>query len=293
MNKTLSTIKLQGKDYCQVKDRIKGFNENYEKGAIQTTSQFVGDTVIFKATIYPNIVAEPTRFFTASSFGKIAGIKAFEKLESVAVGRCLAYLGFGIDGSIASYEEMQNFVENQEIAVETANITVSKPVNNQEKPKFNDNKIETWLSSEQYQELKTAKENLATKTPEEYIEYINHDVEVKKISNAKLLLELKKYALEQATKAGYTMNSNRTAFTKPFDDKDLQTPLQPVVKSKNEQVTAQQLKLINILCSQHENRNRKEQIKRDYQVQSTLTLTKTQGIEIINTLNSELKAKSS
>ena len=133
MNK-LPTIKLQGKDYCQVKDRIFAFNETYPKGSIQTTSQFIGEIVIMKATIYPDIVTEPTRLFTASSYGQVKGIKAFEKLESVAVGRALAYLGFGIDGSIASFEEMENFVSPPE-KVET--------------PKENDDVI--FLTGEQYQ----------------------------------------------------------------------------------------------------------------------------------------------
>ena len=136
MNK-LPTIKLQGKDYCQVKDRIFAFNETYPKGSIQTTSQFIGEIVIMKATIYPDIVTEPTRLFTASSYGQVKGIKAFEKLESVAVGRALAYLGFGIDGSIASFEEMENFVSPEKV----------------ETPKENDDVI--FLTGEQYQFAKS------------------------------------------------------------------------------------------------------------------------------------------
>jgi hypothetical protein len=135
---------LQGKDYCQVKDRIFAFNEQNQKGSIQTTSQFVGELVIMKATIYPNIVDEPTRFFTASSFGQVKGIKAFEKLESVAVGRALAYLGFGIDGSIASYEEMENFVNSTD-KVEAKTVS-------QEAPKKDNSKDDViFLTGEQYQ----------------------------------------------------------------------------------------------------------------------------------------------
>jgi hypothetical protein len=126
MNK-LPTIDLKGKKYCQVKDRIKAFNEIYKKGCIQTESHITNEIVMFKATVYPNIIDEPTRYFTASSYGDVKGLKSFEKLESVAVGRCLAYLGFGIDGSIASLEEMENFSEREENEKEVNTSQTSQP----------------------------------------------------------------------------------------------------------------------------------------------------------------------
>ena len=40
-------------------------------------------------------------------------MKDFEKLESIAVGRALAMLGYGADGEIATSEEMEEFHEYQ------------------------------------------------------------------------------------------------------------------------------------------------------------------------------------
>ena len=103
--------------------------------------------VIFKAIIYPDIVNQATRFFTASSFGELKGLKAFEKLESVAVGRALAYLGFGIDGSIASSEEMEEFFAKQEIIE-------SQPTQKQEVKQSQTNKeLISWLKDEKLNEL--------------------------------------------------------------------------------------------------------------------------------------------
>ena len=36
-------------------------------------------------------------------------MKSFEKLESIAVGRALAFAGFSADGEIASFEEMEEY----------------------------------------------------------------------------------------------------------------------------------------------------------------------------------------
>ena len=149
MTNKLPTISLQGKQYCQVKDRVKAFNDIYSLGCIQTESRFIGDTVIFKATIYPDIQTQPSRFFTASSFGTIKATKAFEKLESTAVGRALAYLGFGIDGSIASFEEMEEFFAKQNLIEETK-VETKQP--NQSAKAYADD-TRPWLTDEQFEAM--------------------------------------------------------------------------------------------------------------------------------------------
>jgi hypothetical protein len=110
---SLQTITLQGKKYCQVKDRVKAFNEEYKNGSIVTEPKFVNELITVKAIVTPDC-SKPERFFTAHSFGSLKGQKAFEKQETIAVGRALAYLGFGIDGSVASSDEMETFY-NEEI----------------------------------------------------------------------------------------------------------------------------------------------------------------------------------
>ena len=108
MNK-LPTIKVKNKDYVQVKDRVIFFNETYLKGSIQTQVQEMAGGISIKAIIYPD-ASDEKRFFTGRSFGILKGNdKALEKLESVAVGRALAFMGIGVIEGIASADEMQDF----------------------------------------------------------------------------------------------------------------------------------------------------------------------------------------
>lgn len=101
----IKTVKLQGKEYAPVGERIKAFHEKYPKDtSIETDVQFKEGWAYVKAT-----VKFDNKTFNGHSFGKLEKEKAFEKLETVAVGRALAFSGFAPDGSIASYEEIEKF----------------------------------------------------------------------------------------------------------------------------------------------------------------------------------------
>lgn len=106
----VKTIKLQNKDYAQVSDRVSEFNKLYKNGSITTVYEFNTGWVIFKATIILD-VKNDTRIFTGTSLGKAGAQKAFEKLETIAVGRALAFAGFLSSGEIASSEEMDRYQE--------------------------------------------------------------------------------------------------------------------------------------------------------------------------------------
>jgi len=108
MSKQIETIELRGSDYAKVSSRIKAFHEEYDSGSINTDYQFKQGWAICKASITLDIET-PKRFFTGHSMGKVNEDKAFEKLESVAVGRALANAGFLASGEIATAEEMQKF----------------------------------------------------------------------------------------------------------------------------------------------------------------------------------------
>ena len=109
-DKKLPTINLKGKDYVQVKDRILFFNETFPNGSIVTEELLEQATgrVRFKAIITPNC-DKPSRVFVGRSAGFIEDEKAYEKLETIAVGRCLAFMGVGVLESVASADEIQNF----------------------------------------------------------------------------------------------------------------------------------------------------------------------------------------
>lgn len=107
-NNKLPTIDLQGKQYVQVKDRIKYFRENFKDYSIVTEPKSTEGSVMFCAKI---VNSNDKIVSTAHSYGKLSQAKAFEKLESVAIGRALAIFGIGIDDSVASADEIADFIK--------------------------------------------------------------------------------------------------------------------------------------------------------------------------------------
>ena len=111
MNKKLNTIKVSGGgEYAKVAERLKEFHKTYKNGKIETSYNLTEAMICFKTIITPD-VEKPERFFTGHSLGKIAGVKAFEKLETISAGRALAFLGLLADGEIASADEMEEYIE--------------------------------------------------------------------------------------------------------------------------------------------------------------------------------------
>ena len=98
------------KNYVWVNTRIEQFHEKYKKWSIETLFEINGNIVIFTAKVS---LWEENRVFTGHSFGTIGKEKAFEKLETVAVGRALAFAWFETKEGIASREEMEVFDDNK------------------------------------------------------------------------------------------------------------------------------------------------------------------------------------
>lgn len=111
----IKTISLSGKEYAQVKDRIKEFRNDCPRGLIETNPTIQTDgQIMFKAKIVKDKSDEFSAEATGHALGANKGLKAFEKLETIAVGRALALLGYASDGEIASGEEMEEFLEYQQ-----------------------------------------------------------------------------------------------------------------------------------------------------------------------------------
>lgn len=120
-NKTLSTMDIKGKDYVKVNERVRAFRMLYPNGIISTEIVSLADgVVVMKATISDDdecLLATGFAYEKESST-YINKTSYIENCETSAVGRALGFLGIGIDTSIASYDEMQNAVNNQGGAVE-------------------------------------------------------------------------------------------------------------------------------------------------------------------------------
>lgn len=119
--KKLNTITLQGKEYAQVATRLKEFREQCPNGSIETKPTIMEDGVImFITTIVKDLRDEHSARATGSALGKQGDTKAFEKLETISVGRALALLGYAASGEIASGEEMQEFLAFKDEKVQKA-----------------------------------------------------------------------------------------------------------------------------------------------------------------------------
>lgn len=121
----VKTTKIGGdKDYAKVADRLKIFWEQNPNGKIETERENLNDNKIrFIARIWRESseiielaragtsveVIKMTANATASADAVKKGDKENEKLETVAVGRALAMLGYLASGEVASREEMEEF----------------------------------------------------------------------------------------------------------------------------------------------------------------------------------------
>lgn len=144
----LQTIDLKGKDYATVPTRLKAFREENPRSSVTTKPSLLDGNVVFEATIIKDLADDNSARATGHSYGKLTGDKAFEKQETIAVGRALALLGYLNDGQVATSEEMLEFEEYQTSKLEEAITAVSKATKRAE---FED--IISKLSPEQQREL--------------------------------------------------------------------------------------------------------------------------------------------
>lgn len=115
-NKSINTTDVKGKEYAEVNQRIKAFRMICPNGSIETKIvSLVDKRVVMQAIIKDEdgkllgtgyaYEIEGSSFINKTSF--------IENCETSAVGRALGMCGFGIDVSVASYEEVANAQLNQ------------------------------------------------------------------------------------------------------------------------------------------------------------------------------------
>lgn len=122
-NEQISQVKIKGKNYSEVNQRIKAYRMVYPQGIIDT--QLVSNengVCIFRAEVMTDkgqLLGTGTAYEKEdSSF--INQTSYIENCETSAVGRALGMAGFGIGISVRSAEEMQNAINNQTITQEIA-----------------------------------------------------------------------------------------------------------------------------------------------------------------------------
>lgn len=131
VNEEIKTVDVKGKQYAEVNQRILGFRKPFPEGFIRTeilshengvvvikASVGVDDKVLATGIAYEK---EGSSFINKTSY--------IENCETSAVGRALGMLGIGIDTSIASAEEVQNAIKQQEKATKAQIDTLKKLAN--------------------------------------------------------------------------------------------------------------------------------------------------------------------
>ena len=115
-NEVLKTIDVKGKNYVQVNERVKALRMICPNASISTEIISMADGIVtMKATVSDEEGKVLGTGFaqekeTSSYINKTSYI---ENCETSAVGRALGFAGIGIDGSMASAEEVANAIINQ------------------------------------------------------------------------------------------------------------------------------------------------------------------------------------
>lgn len=119
-NESVRTTDIKGKEYTEVNQRIKAFRMVYPEGFIYTeiVSNADGICVMRAKAGYIDEDGNPIVLGTGTAYEKegstfINKTSYIENCETSCVGRCLGMLGFGVDTSVASAEEVQNAMANQ------------------------------------------------------------------------------------------------------------------------------------------------------------------------------------
>lgn len=117
VNESLTFTNIKGKEYAEVNQRILAFWELFPEGRIETTLLFDdGERCTVGCEVYRDGEERPAA--TGHAFevksGMINSTSYIENCETSAVGRALGMLGIGATSAIASAEEVQNAVKQQE-----------------------------------------------------------------------------------------------------------------------------------------------------------------------------------
>lgn len=144
------------KEYAEVNQRIKAFRMIYPEGTILTELVSNENGIcIFRATVSSDgskILGTGTAYEKEDSTF-INKTSYIENCETSAVGRALGMAGFGIDTSVASFEEVANAIEQQN-AETTINKNMETVLRNLIKDhNFEDNQVIEILNSYGYKKL--------------------------------------------------------------------------------------------------------------------------------------------
>lgn len=118
-NATIKATDIRGKSYAMVNERIKAFRMAFPNGKIiPRMVSDEGGKCVFEACVYDEkgTLLGMGHAYEREEMSQINRTSYIENCETSAVGRALAMCGFGIDVSIASYEDMETALASQPVS---------------------------------------------------------------------------------------------------------------------------------------------------------------------------------
>lgn len=117
-NEGIRTTDIKGKQYSEVSQRIKAFRLVHPSGCITTEIIDMNNGIVtMKASVF-----DEQNHLLGTGFAQEKENSSFinktsyiENCETSAIGRALGMCGYGVDVSVASAEEVQNAIHNQQM----------------------------------------------------------------------------------------------------------------------------------------------------------------------------------
>lgn len=116
----MKTVNIKGKEYVPVSERIKYLAANFVY-SINTDYEYFPEQKMWvvKATLKIR-KGEQVQVFTglaqeveSANYKDVNHTSALENAETSAIGRCIAFMGVGVDGGIASADEVSKAIARQ------------------------------------------------------------------------------------------------------------------------------------------------------------------------------------
>ncbi len=121
-------VQINGKEYVTVAERLEKLHSEHEKVGIQTeVLRFDEEIVLVKAILSidddKKFVGHAQEVIGSS---EVNSTSALENAETSAVGRALAFAGLGVNGSIASADEIKKAEDRSRLSFDGETATASQ-----------------------------------------------------------------------------------------------------------------------------------------------------------------------
>ena len=115
----LKTTNIKGKEYVQVNERVRAFrtHPDFANMSIETSIVDISENrvlMVAKVLDSEGLVRATGHAEEIQTSHGVNSTSYVENCETSAVGRCLGFLGIGVDTSIATSEEVDQAIERQE-----------------------------------------------------------------------------------------------------------------------------------------------------------------------------------